>query len=71
MAATGEPLGRARGLYERREHDQFTRIELAARLENDRQLVVQYEKGLAFFRTRVEDTRYELGKLDERLGETS
>lgn len=54
---------------DRGEHDNFTRIQLTVRLESDRELVTQYEEGLAFHRGRIDDTRYELGKLDERLGD--
>lgn len=48
--------------------DEFTRMELITRLNKDREIIVQYETGLGFHRQRVEDTRYELGRLDERLG---
>lgn len=34
----------------RGEYDHFTRIQLMTRLDNDRQLVDQYEEGLAFYR---------------------
>ena len=48
--------------------DEFTRMELTARLSRDREIISQYETNVEFFRRRVEDTRYELGRLDERLG---
>lgn len=51
-----------------RRRDQFRRIELMSQLEHDRGLIDVYEKGLAYFRTRIEDARYSLGKLDQRLG---
>ncbi|PXX64255.1 hypothetical protein DFR70_105440 [Nocardia tenerifensis] len=51
-----------------RERDQFARITLHSRVEHDRLLVEQYESGLVFRRTQIEDGRHELGKLDERLG---
>jgi ribosomal protein L15E len=51
-----------------RERDEFERIELTARLQRARDFIAQYEEGLAFYRRQVEDTRYELGRLDERLG---
>jgi ribosomal protein L15E len=55
-----------------RERDEFKRIELTARLQRARDLIMQYEEGLAFYRGQVEDNRYELGRLDERLrGERS
>ena len=50
------------------EREQFERIQLNARLDRDREIIAQYERGLAYYRQRVEDTRYELGRLDERLG---
>ncbi|MBB5871094.1 hypothetical protein F4553_004473 [Allocatelliglobosispora scoriae] len=53
---------------EDRVKDEFTRMELTARLSRDREVIAQYEVGLAFHRQRVEDARYELGILDERLG---
>ncbi len=55
-------------MNEERVKDEFSRMELTARLHRDRQIIDQYESGLAFHRKRVEDTRYELGRLDERLG---
>lgn len=50
-----------------REHDEFERISLTSRMERDRLLIRQYEEGLTFHRARVEQTRYDLGRLDERL----
>jgi ribosome-binding protein aMBF1 (putative translation factor) len=55
-------------MNDERVKDEFTRMELASRLNRDREIINQYEAGLAFHRQRVEDTRYELGRLDERLG---
>lgn len=51
-----------------REDDEFRRIRLTAQIERDRALVAQYEQHQAFYRSRVEESRYELGRLDERLG---
>ena len=51
-----------------REDDEFRRIDLASLLERERGIVAQYEQHLAFYRTRIEERLYELGKLDERLG---
>jgi hypothetical protein len=51
-----------------KEDDEFERIRLVAQIERDRQLIAQYEEHQAFYRNRVEDSRYELGRLDERLG---
>jgi hypothetical protein len=50
------------------EIDEFERIRLVGKIERDRQLVAQYEEHQAFYRARIEDSRYELGRLDERLG---
>lgn len=49
------------------ERDEFERIRITDRIERDRAMVRQYEEHLGFFRGRIEDNRYELGKLDERL----
>jgi hypothetical protein len=35
--------------------------------KKSRVLVAQYEEGQAFFRKRIEDHHYEVGRLDERL----
>ncbi len=51
-----------------RERDEFNRIELISQIEREKAIVTQYEKGLTFYRTRIESRMYELGKLDERLG---
>ncbi len=48
--------------------DEFDRIRLHEQIEKDRRFVVMYEENLAFYRGRIEDSRYELGRLDERLG---
>jgi hypothetical protein len=50
------------------ERDEFERMRLAARLERIRGLVAQYEEHQGFYRRQIEDSRYELGRLDERLG---
>lgn len=55
---------------EKRVGDEFSRIELVARLEKERAIMSQYESGLAHMRRRVERTRYEMGHVDERLGVT-
>jgi hypothetical protein len=54
-----------------REQDEFDRIMLVEQVQKDRILVGQYEDGLAYFRRKIEDTRYEIGRLDERLGDGS
>jgi hypothetical protein len=51
-----------------REQDEFERMRLAAQVERARQLIAQYDEHQRFYRRRVEDSRYELGRLDERLG---
>ncbi|MBB5873817.1 hypothetical protein F4553_007251 [Allocatelliglobosispora scoriae] len=48
--------------------DEFQRMKLTAAVERARGFISQYEEGLAFYRRQLEDTRYELGRLDERLG---
>jgi len=51
-----------------RENDEFERIQLVAQIERDRHLIAQYDEHQAFYRGRVCDNRYKLGRLDERLG---
>jgi hypothetical protein len=50
------------------EDDQFERIRLVARIERARALIAQYEDSQEFYRRQIEDSRYELGRPDERLG---
>jgi hypothetical protein len=50
------------------EDDQFERIRLVARIERARALIAQYEESQEFYRRQIEDSRYELGRLDKRLG---
>ena len=50
------------------EHDEFERVRLTAQIDRARTLVAQYEEHQDFYRRQVEDGRYELGRLDERLG---
>jgi len=50
-----------------RERDEFERIRRVAQIEKDRNFIARYEEGTAFYRTRIEDNRYELGRIDERL----
>jgi hypothetical protein len=54
-----------------REKDEFERMRLVAEVEHYRLLIAQYEEHQAYYRGRVEDNRYQLGRLDERLGEGS
>jgi hypothetical protein len=51
-----------------KEQDEFERIRLTVGVERARGLIKQYEEHQAYYRRQVEDSRYELGKLDERLG---
>jgi hypothetical protein len=51
-----------------RERDEFDRITRLAEIERDRELIAQYEEGMAFYRGRIEDYRYQLGRIDQRLG---
>jgi predicted DNA-binding protein YlxM (UPF0122 family) len=51
------------------ERDEFDRMRLYQEVERARMIIVQYEKGLAFYRQEIEDKRYEIGRLDERLGD--
>jgi hypothetical protein len=50
------------------ERDEFARMRLVAQLERARALVTQYEEHQGFYRRQIEDCRYRLGGLDERLG---
>jgi hypothetical protein len=52
---------------DRSEHE-FKRIRLHHTVEQKRAFVAQYERGLAFAREAIEEARYEIGRLDERLG---
>jgi hypothetical protein len=51
-----------------RERDEFERISLTAQVDKDRRMMAQYLENLSFFHARVEEARYRLGRLDERLG---
>jgi len=50
------------------EDDEWQRIRLTEQVERDRAILAQYTEHLAFYQTRIEEARYELGRLDERLG---
>ncbi|MEV6927418.1 hypothetical protein AB0M46_23335 [Dactylosporangium sp. NPDC051485] len=43
-------------------------MRLVAQIERARGLIVQYDEHQEFYRRQIEDSRYELGRLDERLG---
>lgn len=51
-----------------REDDEFERMRLVAQIERDRGLITRYEEHQARYRARIEDSRYKLGRLNERLG---
>jgi hypothetical protein len=53
-----------------REKDEFRRIQLATELDRARKLVAQYDEHQSYYRAVIEDHRYELGRLDERLGDS-
>jgi hypothetical protein len=52
-----------------RERDHFARIKHHQDIERARMIIRQYEKGMAFYRQEIEDKKYEIGRLDERLGD--
>jgi hypothetical protein len=43
-------------------------MRLVVEIERARRLVSQYEEHQEFYRRQIEDDRYQLGRLDERLG---
>jgi hypothetical protein len=49
------------------EDDEFERIRLTDQIERYRLIVAQYDVHQAQYRARIENNRYELGRLDERL----
>jgi hypothetical protein len=51
-----------------REQDELDRIKLHQDIERARAMLTQYETGMANFRKEIENWRYKLGRLDERLG---
>ena len=51
------------------EHDKFQRIKLTAHIERFREIILQYEDGLAYYRSEIEDHVYKIGQIDERLGD--
>lgn len=50
-----------------REDDEFERIKLSADLERFQLIASQYAERGAEYHRRIADTKYELGRLDERL----
>jgi hypothetical protein len=51
-----------------RQDDHFERIKLAEAIERARGLIAQYDEGRADNCRLIEDSRYKIGRLDERLG---
>jgi hypothetical protein len=45
-------------------------MQLIAELERARRFVAQYDEHQSYYRGIIEDHRYDLGQLDERLGDT-
>jgi hypothetical protein len=56
---------------EARALDEFERIKLHEDVARARLLVGQYRTALAFYHEHIETKTYEIGKLDERLGDPS
>jgi hypothetical protein len=52
-----------------KEADEFERMRLTAKIERARGFVAQYDEHQDFYHREIEDGLYELGKLDERLGD--
>jgi hypothetical protein len=50
------------------ERDQFERIERTAQIERAREIIAKYHEGIRYYQQQIEDNRYSLGRLDERLG---
>lgn len=48
--------------------DELERINLHVELERERQIVANYESGLAHYHQSIEEMQHQLGRLDERLG---
>jgi hypothetical protein len=53
------------------ERDEFERIRLVEQIDRARRLIAQYDEHQEFYRRQIEDSRYELGRLDERQGDES
>jgi hypothetical protein len=54
-----------------RDEDHFERIRLAADIERARNLIERYDDGQAFYQNLIENSKYKIGRLDERLGDTA
>ena len=55
-------------MEEERVRDEFSRMKITAELIRFREMISQYEAGLAFRRQKVENYRYRLDRLDQKLG---
>lgn len=51
------------------ERDKFPRIKLTTDVERAREIILQYQDGLAYYRSKVEGRLYKIGRIDERLGD--
>jgi hypothetical protein len=54
-----------------REEDEFKRIRIMSDMEKVRGIVARYDEHRAIYRAKIEDYRYQLGRLDERLGDVA
>ena len=52
-----------------RQDDHFERMKLATAIERARGLIAHYDEGRAFYCRMIEESRYNIGRLDERLGD--
>ncbi|RZS44138.1 hypothetical protein EV193_10112 [Herbihabitans rhizosphaerae] len=50
------------------EHDAFHRIKLTADVQRKHELLAHYRTGMHDLIEQIEDCRYDLGRIDERLG---
>jgi hypothetical protein len=46
---------------------EFKRMQYHRDLEKAREIIAQYNEGYAKYRERIEDLKYKIGRLDERL----
>ena len=49
--------------------DQFDRMKEHQVIAKNRSFIEQYESGLAYARQKIEAAQYQIGRLDERLGD--
>jgi hypothetical protein len=50
------------------ETDHFERIQRLTSIDREREIVARYVEGIAFYQSKIEDHRYAIGRIDERLG---